>query len=458
MAPSGAFHKKGVNTLSENKLLEKMLDLPEFVVTDLKHNEHDVRVYVEKKEKPCLCPACGVMDPKLRVHSAREQEVRDKNIQGKRVGLMFKRRRYKCMECSATFYELSDSISPKSRLTNRFREYIAEQSKRRSFIELERELDISNVTIREIFLEEVENLQCGLDLETPSIIGIDEIHIQREGKHRKQAWALICNGNDRTVMDLLPNRNKPTIIDYFKNLKNPYNVEVVTMDMWEPYKDAVYQALPNAIIVIDKFHVVKMANDALNTLRKSYKDKLGQKKNKALKKDRYVLLKREHDLRPLPDIAFRDSWFNEIPELKVAYELKENLFKIYDAKTKNQARMLFNNWKVSIPDDMKEFKDVAATIENWYTEIFNYFDCRVTNAFVEGINSTIRAIEKQGRGYAFEVLRAKVMYFINHKVDKPSYGSGTFSNMMMRGSWNDVPKDYGVQFEAIIKAINEGLL
>lgn len=171
-----------------------MLDLPEFKITDLKHNEHDIRIYVEKKEKPSVCPSCGVINPKLRVHSKREQEVRDINIQDKRVGLIFERTRYKCMDCGSTFYELSDSIAPKSRFTNRLRDYIAEQSKRRSFIDLERELDISNVTIRDIFLQEVKKLESGLEIETPSIIGIDEIHIQREGKHRKQAWALICNG------------------------------------------------------------------------------------------------------------------------------------------------------------------------------------------------------------------------------------------------------------------------
>jgi len=120
--------------------------------------------------------------------------------------------------------------------------------------------------------------------------------------------------------------------------------------------------------------------------------------------------------------------------------------------------MQYKVWRESIPDDMKEFKEVRDTIDRWHREIFNYFDYRITNAFVEGINSTIRAIEKQGRGYAFEVLRAKVMFFINHKVDKPSYGSGTFSKMMLSNFWDDEPKDYGVPFKAIIKAINEGLL
>lgn len=130
---------------------------------------------------------------------------------------------------------------------------------------------------------------------------------------------------------------------------------------------------------------------------------------------------------------------------------------IYDLNESVQLSVTYP--KSSIPDNITGFKEVAKTIDNWHTEIFNYFDYKVTNAFVEGINSTIRAIESQGRGYTFEVLRAKVMFFINHKVEKPSYGSGTFSNILMSGinSFNET-KDYGVPFENIIKAISEGLL
>lgn len=444
--------------LKDNQLLEKMLDLPEFQICDLKHNEHDIRIYVEKRNKPSVCPNCGVHEPPIRVHSKRVQDVRDKNILDKRVGLMFNRIRYKCMDCNTTFYEHSDAIPPKSRMTKRLRNYIAEQSKRRSFTELETELDISNVTIREIFLEEAKKLKSGLLIDTPSIIGIDEIHIQREGKHRKQAWCLICSGDNNTVMDMLPNRNKSTVTDYFANLDDPYAVKLVTMDMWEPYRDSVYASLPNAKVVIDKFHVVKLANEALNTIRKKLKGNITQVKNKSLKKERYLLLKREHDLRPMPDIVLRDAWFSEFPALRTAYQLKENFFKIYDCKSSYRAKIEFETWKNSIPKDFHEFNAIAKTVDNWHAEIFNYFDYRVTNAFVEGINSTIRAIEKQGRGYSFDVLRAKVMFYINHKIEKPkpTYASNSFSNMMTVSARDFKTISYGVPFESIMKAINEG--
>lgn len=446
----------------DNQLFEKMFELPEFRITDFKHNEHDMRVYVEMRHKPSVCPSCGIVDPKVRVHSSRVQEVRDKSMLDKRVGLMFKRKRYKCMECQATFYELCDSIPHKGRLTQRLRDYISVQSKKRSFTELETELDISKVTIREIFIEDLPKIPVYADLETPTYIGIDEIHISRMKKHRKQAWAVICNGDQHTVMEFLPNRNKPTIINYFRSQNNPKRVKIVTMDMWEPYRDAVYAALPNAKVVVDKFHVQKMANEALNAYRKALKAKLIKKQNVTLKKDRWTLLVRESRLEAMPDMMIRDVWFSKFPELKTAYYLKEEFFKIWDCQSRSEAIMKFNAWKVSVPETNRlgMFKKLVETVENWHTEIFNYFDNRFTNAFVEGINSTIRFVEKQGRGYHFEILRAKIIYCINHKIEvpkKPKYASNTFSHMTYGSFFDDdvveyeAPKDYGVAFEDIIK-------
>ena len=107
-------------------------------------------------------------------------------------------------------------------------------------------------------------------------------------------------------------------------------------------------------------------------------------------------------------------------------------------------------------------------MSSWKHEWLNYFDQkfnqrRITNAFVEGANSAIRKIEAAGAGYDFDVLRAKVMMCVGHKIEIPRYGSGTFSNMLYSNFWGDnsvfkEPKDCGVPLNDIIKAINEGLL
>lgn len=82
---------------------------------------------------------------------------------------------------------------------------------------------------------------------------------------------------------------------------------------------------------------------------------------------------------------------------------------MYDCKSRSDAEYYYRCWKSSIPKEPPGFKRICRTVERSYDEIFNYFDAPYTNAFVEGLNSVIRAIAQQSRGYDFEVLRGKVL-------------------------------------------------
>ncbi len=101
------------------------------------------------------------------------------------------------------------------------------------------------------------------------------------------------------------------------------------MDMWTPYRDAVQAVLPDARIVIDKFHVVRMANDAVEKVRKSLREQLTPKQRRGLMHDRFVLLKRECDLND-KEVLLLDGWTKNYPELGAAYRLKESFYGIYE--------------------------------------------------------------------------------------------------------------------------------
>lgn len=70
-------------------LIEKMLGLPEFEVTDFKQNDNDMGFFVETKERPTVCPVCGCYKPNLVIYKSRKQTVRDINALGKRCALTF---------------------------------------------------------------------------------------------------------------------------------------------------------------------------------------------------------------------------------------------------------------------------------------------------------------------------------------------------------------------------------
>lgn len=106
------------------------------------------------------------------------------------------------------------------------------------------------------------------------------------------------------------------------------------------------------------------------------------------------------------------GWLNTFPLLKAAYDLKERLYAIYEATTPEEAWGEYLHWESTIPKELaKPFRAVKTAFRNWQPYILNYFDDqRVTNAFTESFNAKIRAVYRNGRGYTFERLRAKVLY------------------------------------------------
>src|SRR5205823_13032370 len=98
---------------------------------------------------------------------------------------------------------------------------------------------------------------------TPAWLGIDEIHFG--GRPR----CVLTNVQQRTILDLLRDRNRSSVVAFLQGLADKDRVELVAMDMWRPYKEAVHAVLPHATTVIYKFHVLRLANAALETIRRS---------------------------------------------------------------------------------------------------------------------------------------------------------------------------------------------
>lgn len=393
-------------------LLEDMLGLPEFEITDFQQDSRDMWFHVQVKERPEVCQQCGMYRPNMVVQKTRTQEIRDMNILGKHVTLVVKRRYFRCLECAGMFAEPLDCIEGKARLTTRLRQYIALRARYIPFVDIETECHVSDTTIRKVFLEDVRTLPAISDLDTPSILGIDEICLTKGDAQRKQAWAVIANGDNHTVMELLQDRSKKSVVALLNSLQKPKRVEVVTMDMWSGYRTAAHEVLPKALVVIDKFHVVRMASDQVDSIRRSL-SRWGPCK---LKKNKAVFLMHEAKLSDKGK-ALRDEWFDAYPELKTAYYLKESFYRLYDCPDKTTATKYYEDWRRSIPAGMNGFHMMCSTIRRSHNEIFNYFEAPHTNAFVEGLNRSIRLIADQGCGYDFEVLRGKVLFSAGKKRD-----------------------------------------
>jgi len=382
-----------------------ILNLPSVVIDRVDEAEHDYHIYAHALKSPSSCSAC--MGSEVVGFGRNEQLVKDLPIHGKRVGIYFETRRFRCKVCSKTFLEQHSDFHPERAMTTRLVNWIGRQCIKRTFASVAEETGVVEGTIRNIFRDYINDLEQAIRFETPKWMGIDEIHLIKPR-------GVITNIQNNTVVELLPNRNKETIIKYLTGLQGKEEIAYVAMDMWAPYRDAVLQVLPEAKIVIDKFHVVKMANEAVERIRKSFKAELTPKVRRTLMHDRYTLLKREADLTD-KEALLLSGWSNNFPTLTLAYRLKEDFFKIYDARTRNDALALFANWEISVTHEVRDaFSDLIRAWRNWQPYILNYFDHPVnqpiTNAYTESLNNLIRVMNRLGRGYSFEALRAKILF------------------------------------------------
>ena len=174
-----------------------------------------------------------------------------------------------------------------------------------------------------------------------------------------------------------------------------------------------------------------MANEAVEKGRKALSEQMTNRENKLLKKDRFFMLRRR-GLDATQEFLL-SGWTENYPLLHDLYHAKERFYDIWDSNlTRKQAETAYLDWKDSIPNSIcSYFADLDRAIDNWHKEVFNYFDRRITNAYTESANNHIKSIARHGRGYSFEVLRAKVLFTnAKHKIKKKSFKSGIRENVL----------------------------
>ncbi len=396
--------------------MDALLDLPGYTVLDKQETEHDIRFTVEWQAGELVCQHCGSLAKPYK-HGVLQQVYMDMPIRGKRVGLTVNVQRYKCRDCAKTSMQTVGFLDTKRAATVRLVRYIEKESLKRTFTSIAYDVGLSEATIRFIFKDYLRFLEATIYFQTPEWLGMDEL------KLIKKTRGIITKVKERTVVDILPNRDMLTIKRFLKTLPDKERVQVVTMDMWNPYRTSVQELLPDAQIVVDKFHVVKMANEALDTVRKEIRKGLTDRQRRTLMHDRFILLRREKELKP-GEILKRDAWFGSFPRLHLAYQMKEEFFSLWAAETGEAAAALYDVWATKMPTELAAtFYDLTTAVRNWRAEIFAHFDYgRVTNAYTEAVNGMAKFIARNGRGYSFEAVRAKVLYGNGLKMNaRPKY-------------------------------------
>jgi len=382
------------------------LILREFSVISVKEEEETIVIEVERKCDYASCPSCGRSTDRIH-HRNTLRRVEDLPIQGRRAILKVHKRRFTCFACGKVFTELFDSIKPRTRRTNRYEQYLYKRGKDIAFKVASLEERISYTTYRRLWYRagkrEIESRK------RPCVekMGIDEFSRAKGHKYD----TVITDIERHRVVEVLKGRGKELLKRYLENLETKPSVFVV--DMYRPYVSAIEETCPDGDIVIDKFHVIRKVNEALDRIRKrlqrAYKKRGGRKR--FVYRIRWLLLKgRERLISEEKDRL--DYLFGRAPLLAKAYDLKETFRDLYKVcENYKDGRGCIESWcDMCDTANTVSFNNVSMMVRRWIHPISLYFKYRVTNGYTEGVNNKIKVDKRMAYGYRnFENQRIRIL-------------------------------------------------
>ena len=400
------------------KTLSDLLGLPGMRFTrfaiEEENEEQYLHLFCEHEHDVAMCPRC--LKATTRVHEEEDRCVRHLDIWGMKTLMHFPQRRFDCGVCGKPFTENLEWIGPKRRQTNVFEVHVYERVKNktpRKQVALQERLH--EATVLDIFKRQAKRaVRRTDDRRRVRVLGVDEISLR---KRHKQFALVLSDLERRRVIAVLPNRLKKTFEEWLDSLTEEERraIKVVSMDMWKAYRQAVRKKLPHAQIVADRFHVMKQLNHQIDLIRRSIQRKAKKDKDEALyqalKGSRWALLKNRSKLTPEQE-AQLCTILAVSDELRAIYLLKEEFRTICDKITdRTRAQRFLWAWTgKALATGSRYLIRFVKTLRNWWHEFLNYFDDRVTQGFVEGINRAIRGIINRAFGYRnFDNFRLQVL-------------------------------------------------
>ena len=384
--------------------LSKLPGFPGIEVTHFFMEKQDgiqrLHLDCEHQHDVAMCPRC-----QQAAHSGydhKERSARHLDVSGMRTIIHFDKRRFDCEVCGKPFSEILNWIDPRRRQTREYEDHIFQQVKKTPRKHIALKEGLSESTVLDIFKKKVKEERRDIKGGMVRVLGVDEISVRKGHKN----YALVLTDIERRcVLEVFDNRLQETFGKWIEELSKEEKraIKVVSMDMWNPYRQIVRRKLPKANIVADRFHVVKQLNHQLNLLRRKMQreaQKTDPELAEILKGSRWILLKNRDDLKPRDEKKLR-LILDACPEIRQVYLLKEEFRTICNKiKDRKQAERFLRAWCYKAEaTGSRHLGKFVKTLRNWWEEFLNYFDEGITQGFVEGTNRAIRGIINRAFGF-----------------------------------------------------------
>ena len=388
-------------------LIQLPLDIPEVEVLSTEFcPDGALLIKLESTRQGACCSRCGREIHHFHGYD-RPIQLRHLPILERQVYLEIRPKRYRCPHCEGrpTTTQRCDWYEPNSPHTKAFEKWVLRCLVNSTVADVSFKLGLGPDAVDGILGRWVSTTVDWSRLTTLETLGIDEIALTRGHGNYVAVISTRDAQGQVSVLAVLPDRLKATVKAFLEAIPAPLKatIQTVCTDMYDGYTNAVYEALPEVTVVVDRFHVAQSYHDSVDQLRKQELKRLQQELPEAeyeslkglmwvVRQDWTVLSEADQNrLLPL---------FHHSPALKQAYCLRQVLTGIFNSPfTKARAIDAIEGWCEQVrASGLQCFKGFLTTVANWREEITNYFLKRQNSGFVEGLNNKLKVLKRRCYG------------------------------------------------------------
>ncbi|MEO5335061.1 MAG: ISL3 family transposase [Magnetococcus sp. YQC-5] len=316
--------------------------------------------------------------------------------------------RVACVKCGITRQVKLPFADAMSRHTRRFERYALDLSRLMTIGDAANHLGVSWDTIKEIQKKHLKKRFEKPKLGKLKWLAIDEIHVGT-----KRFLTVVMDLKSGAVVFVGDGKGSDALDPFWKSLgRTRAKIQAVAMDMGRAYIHAVRLNLPEATIVFDHFHVIKLFNEKLSQLRRDEHKKAEAQDKDVLKGTRWLLLKKPRNLNDEHNEAERLREALSLNQsLAAAYYMKEDLGRIWRQMDKVSAEFLLDDWiKRAVASGVGMLVRFAKTLTTHRDGILAFYDFdRISTGPLEGMNNKIGLMQREAYGFSdMEFFKLKI--------------------------------------------------
>ena len=380
-----------------------------------------VHIHPRKNSKP-HCSVCGRKGPTY------DDQPTPRHFDyvpfwGIAVVFVYTMRRVHCAQCGVKIEQVPWPQG-KSPVTTTFSWFLSQWAKLLCWSDTARMFRTSWSTVFNSVEKAVEWGRRHMTYDGVTAIGVDEIQWQKGHHYLSVVYQI--NEGARRLLWVGEERKVKTLLKFFRwfGKENAEKLEYVASDMWKPYLKVIARKAKNALNVLDRFHIMKMMNEAVNDVRKAEARKLHQEdREPVLVKSRWVLLKRKTNLTVWQNAKLADLLQYNLKSIR-AYLLKEDFQQFWNYISPYWAEKFLDDWcRKTMLSKIEPMKKVAKSLRKHKSLILNWFRARgeISSAAVEGLNNKSKLTIRKSYGFRSFRTAEIALYHALGKLPEPHF-------------------------------------